>query len=95
MPAPIRSWKPPRPRRRSIHADHYNSGEWAIRRKAVLVRDSYRCQACGIVCVERAQIDHVIALEDGGSDDMANLQTLCLHCHGIKSRREQRARGMD
>jgi 5-methylcytosine-specific restriction protein A len=96
MTAPIRSWKPPRPKARTTkERDHYRSGDWAIRRKAVLVRDAYRCQECGIVCVELAQVDHIIPLEDGGSDDMANLQTLCVACHGRKTRREQRRRGAD
>jgi 5-methylcytosine-specific restriction protein A len=38
------------------------------------------------------QVDHVIPLERGGKDDESNLQTLCLMCHDLKTRRERRQR---
>jgi 5-methylcytosine-specific restriction endonuclease McrA len=37
--------------------------------------------------------DHRIPLEDGGSDDDANLQWICGSCHGRKTREEQRQKG--
>lgn len=36
------------------------------------------------------QRDHVIALEDGGTDDESNEQGLCDYCHDVKSKEERR-----
>jgi 5-methylcytosine-specific restriction protein A len=38
-------------------------------------------------------VDHLVPLEDGGTDDDANLRTLCDRCHGRKTRAEQRRKG--
>lgn len=64
------------------------------KRRAVLVRDGYRCQACGIVRADN-EVDHSVPLEQGGSNDMSNLQTLCGGqdgCHTRKSAAEGKAR---
>lgn len=39
------------------------------------------------------QRDHVVPLEEGGSDDDGNVQGLCLPCHDAKSKAE-RVRGL-
>lgn len=36
--------------------------------------------------------DHIVALVDGGSTDLENLQTLCLDCHNEKSNADRRRR---
>lgn len=33
------------------------------------------------------QIDHIVELKFGGSNDISNLQVLCNSCHAIKTRR--------
>lgn len=33
------------------------------------------------------EIDHILSLEDGGTNDKSNLQALCLMCHRVKSNR--------
>ena len=38
-------------------------------------------------------VDHVVPLADGGSNDAANLQPLCVQCHHAKTAREHRERG--
>ncbi len=48
---------------------------WEIR-KAVLERDSYKCQQCG--AMENLEAHH---LKPSGGMVMENLQTLCLECH--------------
>ncbi|MDH0049642.1 HNH endonuclease [Comamonas terrigena] len=35
-------------------------------------------------------LDHVIPLEEGGTNDPGNLQGLCHDCHGAKTERERR-----
>ncbi|MEM5403788.1 HNH endonuclease signature motif containing protein [Paraburkholderia unamae] len=37
---------------------------------------------------EATEVDHIERLEDGGTDDPGNLQSLCHECHADKSARE-------
>jgi 5-methylcytosine-specific restriction endonuclease McrA len=62
-----------------------------FQRTAILKRDKYTCQECGIKVHDRskgdwntpdkAHIDHIVSLEDGGTWDEGNLQTLCRTCN--------------
>jgi len=49
-------------------------------RYQVLKRDLYRCRICGKTGVE-LEVDHVVPVARGGSDEMENLQTLCAPCN--------------
>lgn len=42
-------------------------------------RDDWRCVQCGKA--GRLECDHIVPLADGGTDDLANLRTLCRDCH--------------
>ncbi|BAQ63984.1 HNH endonuclease [Geminocystis sp. NIES-3709] len=54
-------------------------------RKYIYNRDKYQCQSCGKKLEETTlSIDHIIPLAKGGSNDMSNLQTLCLNCNQHK-----------
>ena len=97
MPARIERWRPPvhlkaRPTKERAH---YTSKDWRARRKAILIRDAYRCRSCSRVAYgPAAHVDHILPLEEGGTDDEGNLQVLCESCHGRKTRAEQRRRGV-
>lgn len=55
-------------------------------RDYVFRRDRYQCQSCGRQHGEvPLQLDHIIPLAKGGSNDLSNLQTLCQTCNGRKS----------
>ncbi len=57
------------------------------RKAAVLFRDSYVCQYCGINCIQAgrvATVDHVIPKSRGGTDTFLNLVTACLDCNQKK-----------
>ena len=68
----------------------YQSTQWREVRKKALLRDSYCCTKCNKVIGMIARdhvVDHIIEIKDGGSKfDLENLQTLCQHCHNIKTR---------
>jgi 5-methylcytosine-specific restriction endonuclease McrA len=50
--------------------------------------ENYVCPLAGQPFDEAGyEIDHVLALKDGGTNDASNLQALCLMCHRVKSNR--------
>jgi HNH endonuclease len=57
-------------------------------RALVLSRDGSRCLMCGASASDpnvRLEVDHVRAVDDGGTDDLENLATLCQPCNRGKS----------
>jgi 5-methylcytosine-specific restriction protein A len=96
MPARLERYRPPRLKAEPTkEVEHYRTADWRARRVRILVRDSYTCRACvRVVYGKKAHVDHIRPLEDGGTDDDANLQVLCESCHGVKTREEQRRRGI-
>lgn len=69
-------------------ADQGRGGRpWRRIRDAVLMRDAGLCQQClrkGLIA-PGIEVDHVVALADGGGDDMDNLQAICHDCHRAKT----------
>ncbi|NLL67799.1 MAG: HNH endonuclease [Clostridiaceae bacterium] len=65
--------------------------EWL--KRAVFYRDNGRCQHCGIdlsglICInddKTLQFDHIIPLEQGGTNDATNFQLLCSDCNLTKN----------
>ena len=48
----------------------------------VLTRDNYSCQSCNGKCKDgRLEVHHIVFRANCGSDDEANLVTLCKTCH--------------
>jgi 5-methylcytosine-specific restriction endonuclease McrA len=96
MPDRVERWKPQTMKRTTVTKEvaHYHTADWRARRLRILRRDAFVCRTCGVVTLGRtAHVDHITPLEEGGTDDDANLQTLCSSCHGTKTRAEQRRRG--
>jgi 5-methylcytosine-specific restriction endonuclease McrA len=48
-------------------------------RTTVFEKDKYTCQKCGRR--EALQVDHIIPVSKGGTNDLSNLQTLCRSCN--------------
>lgn len=64
--------------------------EWQKIRKVALERDHYLCVPCrkqGLV-TEAKQVDHILPKEKGGTDDLENLQSICIPCHEEKTLRD-------
>jgi 5-methylcytosine-specific restriction endonuclease McrA len=56
-------------------------------RKYVFDRNNYQCQSChkADLTAKTLQVDHIIPLAQGGTNDVSNLQTLCAKCNLEKS----------
>jgi 5-methylcytosine-specific restriction protein A len=63
---------------------------WRRKVEAVKRRDQYTCQACGR-STELGCCDHKVPVSQGGTDELSNLQWLCIQCHDDKSYNESRA----
>jgi hypothetical protein len=51
-------------------------------RFSILKRDNYKCVLCGNTAQNTIlEVDHIIALVNGGKDDESNLRTLCHDCN--------------
>ena len=54
-------------------------------RHEVFKRDGYRCRECGASKDETSlEIDHIVPVAKGGTNDIDNLQTLCRECNRMK-----------
>ena len=54
-------------------------------RHEVFKRDGYRCRECGASKDETSlEIDHIVPVARGGTNDINNLQTLCRECNRMK-----------
>lgn len=65
---------------------------WRRKREQIFARDKYTCQVCGRVGGE-LELDHILNVARGGTDDDDNLQTICTDCHRPKTFAESQAGG--
>jgi 5-methylcytosine-specific restriction protein A len=77
-------------------ADKFGQGRggrpWRRLRERILQRDSYVCQACareGRTQIAH-EVDHVVNIAAGGTDDPSNLEAICTDCHRKKTQQEAR-----
>ncbi|MES5423718.1 HNH endonuclease [Lacticaseibacillus paracasei] len=56
---------------------------WKQVRKRVFERDAYTCVYCGRIG-GKLEIDHIIPISHGGTNEMANLATACRRCNRQK-----------
>jgi 5-methylcytosine-specific restriction enzyme A len=63
---------------------------WEAQRTRVRIRerDGYSCRACKRA-TRVGEIDHVVPIENGGSEQDDNLQLLCTECHRKKTARDR------
>jgi len=54
-------------------------------KKIVASQQRWNCKKCKNILDATYEVDHIIALEDGGNNDIQNLQALCRNCHGKKT----------
>lgn len=63
-------------------------GYQALRQR--VLREEPTCAICGN---PSSEVDHALALAEGGTSSRGNMRALCGACHDLKSRLEQRLRG--
>ena len=57
----------------------------ALMKKRIAASQSWKCGLCTNTLDETYEVDHRIALFNGGSNDPSNLVALCPHCHRKKT----------
>ncbi|QIX19544.1 HNH endonuclease [Burkholderia multivorans] len=70
--------------RKSIRYSRLTGETGVKQRRRIRLRDKYVCQKCGIA-VRVGEVDHIIPLEQGGTNDDGNLHLLCIDCHRKKT----------
>lgn len=67
---------------------------WRVIRDRILTRDCGLCQECKRNDRLRpaCEVDHILPVWKGGTDDDGNLESLCHGCHATKTAVEQRER---
>ena len=61
-------------------------------RKQIADNQENSCGDCKLVLSPYFEIDHIIGLQFGGTDDVSNLMALCRDCHAMKSIAENQCR---
>jgi 5-methylcytosine-specific restriction protein A len=56
-----------------------------IKKKIVASNQKWKCKSCGALLDYSYEVDHIIPLYKGGSNEIINLQALCRNCHGKKT----------
>ena len=56
-----------------------------VKKKFVAAQQKWKCNDCQQLLEATYEVDHVIELQDGGSNDISNLVALCRNCHGKKT----------
>lgn len=71
----------------------YKSAEYATNRRHRFERARGRCESCSTPLLPGEwECDHVVALKDGGGNNIENLRVLCKPCHRSKTRRDRNSR---
>ena len=61
-------------------------GNWYALRYAVLRRDKFQCQYCGQNAPNtKLEVDHIVPLAEGGTNELDNLKTSCYACNRGKN----------
>lgn len=62
-----------------------------LMKKTVAADQKWKCGHCAEILDSSYEVDHKIALFNGGTNDMGNLIALCRNCHGKKTMAERLA----
>ncbi|MBC7201924.1 MAG: HNH endonuclease [Pusillimonas sp.] len=80
--------------RHEVERPNYGQGRggrpWRRKRERILKRDGYMCQCPECKGIKRIahEVDHVLPISQGGTDDDSNLQAINRDCHKAKTQAE-------
>jgi 5-methylcytosine-specific restriction endonuclease McrA len=57
-------------------------------RKVVAASQQWRCHDCNELLSASFEVDHVLPVSQGGTNDLSNLNALCRNCHGERTSRQ-------
>lgn len=57
----------------------------ALLKKKIAASQQWKCSGCNHMLDETYEVDHIVALDHGGTNDPSNLRALCPHCHRKKT----------
>jgi len=57
-------------------------------KKVVAARQKWRCSVCKSLLDSTYQVDHTVALMNGGKDHVSNMTAMCVSCHAKKTQTE-------
>lgn len=60
-----------------------------LMKKTVAANQKWSCAHCNEMLDSSYEVDHTLALFNGGTNDMDNLVALCRNCHGKKTMKER------
>lgn len=60
-----------------------------LMKKTVAANQKWSCAHCNEMLDSSYEVDHKLALFNGGTNDMDNLVALCRNCHGKKTMKER------
>jgi 5-methylcytosine-specific restriction endonuclease McrA len=66
-----------------------NNSDWKRIRQVILARDLKVCAYCG---QEATEVDHIIPVKHGGTDDESNLTAACVRCNRSKGTKSKPGR---
>tara|TARA_Y100000992_G_C21270619_1_gene496629 strand:- start:408 stop:953 length:546 start_codon:yes stop_codon:yes gene_type:complete len=55
------------------------------KKKFVASQQNWKCNKCENKLNHTFEVDHVVRLENGGTNEVSNLEALCRECHGQKT----------
>ncbi len=93
---PRLSATPPRVKPSVREIPSYGQGRggrpWRRLRDQAMARDQHMCQPCKTVgrITEATEVDHILNLAEGGTDELSNLQAICQECHKAKTLEESK-----
>ncbi len=58
------------------------------KKKYVASSQGWKCATCGVQLPGSFEVDHIIRLEHGGTNEINNLRAQCRNCHGEKTAME-------
>ena len=75
-----------------MHSGKLNHSKRSVsetKKKYVASIQKWKCGHCKKLLDASYEVDHILALYKGGTNELDNLVALCRNCHGMKTMKER------